>query len=359
MKTLRGALHKYSDYRVALADGFQPFLPNIPQPQYRFTNYWHGFLEAFTFDPARPTSLLYKKTPGGYELVGAMYTMPKNATEEQLNQWVPFCKSETFLVPSKSGYIIRGIAGVRAMVEETNRRKWGLVGSVLLGLAQGLSVVVVAVFTARLYYATHEYVKVASQQLQAMDKNTQQTKRMLELTEEQLKIANKSAEAATTSAAAAKESVNLSKKTLEISERAIVGMESIALTKPLAAGTSIEAQVTFKNTGRTPAYGLATPTLLTISGTPQMVFPKRPPSPMPINWADLMPESMISTFAQSGRTLSEDEVNLIKAGRAWIYVTGLIEYRDEFGKHQERNFCARYNPAKHPAFDSCLNVTFK
>ncbi len=88
-KTLRAALEKYKDYRVAIADGYQPFLPNIPQPQYHFTNYWHGFLEAFAFDPARPTSLLYKKTRIGYELIGAMYTMPKNATEDQLNQRVP------------------------------------------------------------------------------------------------------------------------------------------------------------------------------------------------------------------------------------------------------------------------------
>ena len=49
----------------------------------------NGFLDAFTFDPARPTSLLYKKTSDGYELVGAMYTKPKRATEEQLNARVP------------------------------------------------------------------------------------------------------------------------------------------------------------------------------------------------------------------------------------------------------------------------------
>src|SRR5712692_5644274 len=88
-KTLRAALERYKDYRVAIADGYRPFLPNIPQPQYHFTNSWHGFLEAFAFDPARPSSLLYRKTRDGYELIGAMYTMPKNATEDQLNQRVP------------------------------------------------------------------------------------------------------------------------------------------------------------------------------------------------------------------------------------------------------------------------------
>jgi hypothetical protein len=86
---LRSGIEKYKDYHVALNDGYKIFLPNLPQPEYHFTSYWNGFLEAFTFDPARPTSLLYKKTSDGYELVGAMYTMPKRATEQQLNTRVP------------------------------------------------------------------------------------------------------------------------------------------------------------------------------------------------------------------------------------------------------------------------------
>ncbi len=86
---LRGGLEKYKDYRAALADGYKIFLPNLPQPEYHFTNYWNGFLQAFAFDPARPTSLLYKKTRDGYELVGAMYTMPKRASEDELNSRVP------------------------------------------------------------------------------------------------------------------------------------------------------------------------------------------------------------------------------------------------------------------------------
>jgi len=86
---LRAGIAKYKDYHVALADGYKIFLPNLQQPEYHFTNYMNGFLEAFKFDPARPTSLLYKKTAAGYELVGAMYTMPRRATEAQLNDRVP------------------------------------------------------------------------------------------------------------------------------------------------------------------------------------------------------------------------------------------------------------------------------
>jgi hypothetical protein len=86
---LRQSIEPYRDYRVALAEGYKIFMPNLPQAVYHFTNYWNGFLEGFTFDPARPTSLLYKKTKDGYELVGAMYTAPRSATLEQLDERVP------------------------------------------------------------------------------------------------------------------------------------------------------------------------------------------------------------------------------------------------------------------------------
>ena len=86
---LRAGIEKYKDYHAALGDGYHIFLPNIPQPEYHFTSYKNGFMAAMRFDPSQPTSLLYRKTTDGYKLVGAMYTMPKGASEEQLNERVP------------------------------------------------------------------------------------------------------------------------------------------------------------------------------------------------------------------------------------------------------------------------------
>ena len=86
---LKSGIEKYRDYHVALNEGYRVFLPNVPQPEYHFTSHSNGFLEAMRFDPSQPTSLLYKKTDSGYELVGAMYTMPRRASEEQLNEHVP------------------------------------------------------------------------------------------------------------------------------------------------------------------------------------------------------------------------------------------------------------------------------
>jgi hypothetical protein len=89
VRVLRRALDKYRDYRVAIADGYQPFLPNLPQPIVHFTNWTHGLQEAFSFDPERPTSLLYEKTADGYRLHGAMFTTPKGMSEEELDSRVP------------------------------------------------------------------------------------------------------------------------------------------------------------------------------------------------------------------------------------------------------------------------------
>jgi hypothetical protein len=89
VKTLQTALVKYKDYHVAEADGFKPFHPELSQNVYHFTRWQNGLRAAFTFDPAAPTSLLYSKVNGGYELVGAMYTAPRGTSEAKLDRRVP------------------------------------------------------------------------------------------------------------------------------------------------------------------------------------------------------------------------------------------------------------------------------
>jgi hypothetical protein len=85
----REVMSKYQDYHAALNDGFKIFLPNVPQHQYHFTNYWYGFEARRRFNPEHPTSLLYDKTPDGYKLAGVMYTASQKADEEELNDRIP------------------------------------------------------------------------------------------------------------------------------------------------------------------------------------------------------------------------------------------------------------------------------
>ena len=126
VKELRETIeaNDYKDYHVALSDDFHIFAPNLPQPEYHFTNYYNGYLESFSFDPSRPTSLLYKKTKDGYDLIGAMYTMPKRVTEDQLNERIPLSIAQWHLhtklcVPPKGQRI------------STDWNKFGLTGSIL------------------------------------------------------------------------------------------------------------------------------------------------------------------------------------------------------------------------------------
>jgi hypothetical protein len=89
--TLRRAIEKYRDVRLAVRDGFRQFAPKIKnQRVYHFTSSRHAFKEHFRFDPAQPTSLLYKKDASGqFELVGAMYVAPRDATPEKLDERIP------------------------------------------------------------------------------------------------------------------------------------------------------------------------------------------------------------------------------------------------------------------------------
>ncbi len=86
---LRHSMTKYKDYRAAIADGYQPFMLKTQQRLYWFISDRNAYASAYEFNPGHPTSLLYKKSKGSYELVGAVFTAPKSATESQLNDRVP------------------------------------------------------------------------------------------------------------------------------------------------------------------------------------------------------------------------------------------------------------------------------
>lgn len=91
VRQTRAAIEKYTDVKVAEADGYRMFAPELKhQKMFHYTNYRYAMEAAFRFDPERPTSLLYQDDGrGGLKLIGAMFTAPKNATPEMLEQRVP------------------------------------------------------------------------------------------------------------------------------------------------------------------------------------------------------------------------------------------------------------------------------
>lgn len=90
LNALAPLMTKYADVAVAQADGYVEYLPQLHLPQAHFTN-WAYAKEAWQghFDPAHPTSLMYRRTGKGWTLEGAMYTAPPTATQAQLDRDVP------------------------------------------------------------------------------------------------------------------------------------------------------------------------------------------------------------------------------------------------------------------------------
>jgi hypothetical protein len=71
----RAGIERFTDVRVALADGYVPGTPpNAPSVHYSNPKYAHN---GIVLDPTRPQTLVYANTPSGPMLLGAMYMMPK------------------------------------------------------------------------------------------------------------------------------------------------------------------------------------------------------------------------------------------------------------------------------------------
>ena len=91
---VRATMEKYKDYKKAVADGYIQANPTVDQPQFHFNNDANAKLADTEFDPTRPTSLLYFRTPTQkFKLEGAMYTARPSATEDELNQRIPLSKA--------------------------------------------------------------------------------------------------------------------------------------------------------------------------------------------------------------------------------------------------------------------------
>ena len=125
VEAARRVCEKYKDYKVALADGFHIFMPNVPQEMYHFNNFEFAHEAVEHFNPEHPTSLLYRKDGDGYKLIGVMYTAPKWTTEDELNERVPLSIAQwhahvNLCLPSPN----------RRQTAESRDRQFGFDGSI-------------------------------------------------------------------------------------------------------------------------------------------------------------------------------------------------------------------------------------
>ena len=89
--TMRRVLARYQDSEAAVAVGYIPYMPTVPQDVYHFFNRALS-ADEYLGDASieRPGALLFeRKALGGYKLVGAMYSAPANYTLAQLDAIIP------------------------------------------------------------------------------------------------------------------------------------------------------------------------------------------------------------------------------------------------------------------------------
>jgi len=122
---LRNSMTKYKNYRAAIADGYQPFMPKIDQPLYWFISNRNAYAAAYEFNPGHPTCLLYKKSKGEYQLAGALFTAPKSATESQLNDRIPLSTARWH------EHVNLCVAPKRSSAREDGAQQFGLDGSIV------------------------------------------------------------------------------------------------------------------------------------------------------------------------------------------------------------------------------------
>jgi hypothetical protein len=121
---LRHSMAKYKDYRAAIAEGYEPFMPKTEQRLYWFISGRNAYASAYEFNPGHPSCLLYKKSKGSYELEGAVFTAPKPATEAQLNDRIPLSIARWF------EHVNLCVAPKRAAGQSADSKQFGLDGTI-------------------------------------------------------------------------------------------------------------------------------------------------------------------------------------------------------------------------------------
>lgn len=87
----RQAIGRYQSVGLAEQDGYRVRIKAMRQAKVlHYTNLANGFRARSSFDPARPTSLLYERDGDGQlRLIGVMYTAPAGVSFEELDARIP------------------------------------------------------------------------------------------------------------------------------------------------------------------------------------------------------------------------------------------------------------------------------
>ncbi|HEY0798121.1 MAG TPA: hypothetical protein VGD50_03170, partial [Candidatus Baltobacteraceae bacterium] len=86
LEMLRRELDGYRSYKAAIAHGYLLEGEDVPVGALKhFFNYTNFVKNQGHLDPQAPAAILYRRTPTGYALAGAMFTAPIDSTMDELN----------------------------------------------------------------------------------------------------------------------------------------------------------------------------------------------------------------------------------------------------------------------------------
>lgn len=122
--------------------------------------------------------------------------------------------------------------------------------------------------------------------------------------------------------------------------RAYVGIGDVRVKK-FIAGKIMQAEVTFRNAGQTPAYNLSTRAGIRIAKYPY----DEPLSNVP--WhegtATLEPNGSLKLVAPAKRSVTPEDIGTVTSGEEAVYVFVEIRYSDAFGKERFTYFRGYYH----------------
>jgi mono/diheme cytochrome c family protein len=123
----RKVMAQYPTVEDAERAGFVKFLPGVKLPIEHYTNRAYAIEAWFGhFDPMHPTSLIFKRSAAGLELVGVMYTASNNVDRDDLDARVPL----SYGTWHRHVDFCKGPAGTPRSEYMPPAARFGLVGSI-------------------------------------------------------------------------------------------------------------------------------------------------------------------------------------------------------------------------------------
>jgi hypothetical protein len=144
-------------------------------------------------------------------------------------------------------------------------------------------------------------------------------------------------------------------RTIEIGNRAYVSVDKGSLLKELKVGEPVNATVNFVNKGNTPA--LKVKTRGSIGFTADQISEPMQPIPGDVNdpqsTAVIAKDGAMYAGFEGAVPLDEQGMELFNQKKLRLYIWGVIEYEDMFGKPHKTSFCFTHPPEPGISLEVC------